>query len=118
LGIVALILEKILTKLNAGLTVTQSGDIDFSPFETILSSKVDLTTGDTAYKLPSSEQSARKLLAIYNNTGHDIYIGGSSVTTSNGYLVADGKQLGIGASKNVYAVCGTSSVDLRVLECK
>lgn len=99
-------------------TITAIPDVELDPFDTLLSSSVTLTTANTAYLLPASAQSGRRMLVVYNNTGHDLFIGHSGVTTSNGLTVADEKHIVIGASGGVYAVCGTASVTVRILELK
>jgi len=111
-------LEKIYDKLVAGITVAQLPNVDLDPFDTLVSNSVSLATANTAYLLPSSAQSGRKMLVVYNNTGHDLFIGHSGVTTSNGLPVADKKHIVIGASGGVYAVCATASVTVRILELK
>jgi len=93
-------------------------DVELDPFDTLLSSSVTLTTANTAYLLPASAQSGRRMLVVYNNTGHDLFIGHSGVSTSNGLTVADEKHIVIGASGGVYAVCATASVTVRILELK
>jgi len=111
-------LQRIYDKLVSGITVTQADDIALDPFDTLLSSSVTLTTANTAYLLPASAQPGRRMLVVYNNTGHDLFIGHSGVTTSNGLTVVDKKHIVIGASDGVYAVCGTASVSVRILELK
>lgn len=87
-------------------------------FSTLKSSSVSLTTGSTAYLLPTTEQTGRRILAILNTAGEDIYIGGSDVSTTNGFTIFDDKYFIIGASEGVYCVCSSSSKTVRVLEAK
>lgn len=89
-----------------------------SQFTTYVNTAVTLTTNGTAYKLPTSEQASRELLVITNNSNYDVYIGGSTVTTSNGILMIPGATLSITATSGIYAVSGTDGVIIRVLECK
>lgn len=88
------------------------------PFTTLQSSPLTLTTQNTAYKCPSSEMENRQVLVIYNSSDSDIYIGGSDVSTINGLPLASGKYLVIGAESGVYAVCGSASKSIRLLEAK
>ena len=88
------------------------------PFTTLKSSSLTLTTQNQAYKCPSSELSDRQVLVIYNASDSDIYIGGSDVSTSNGLTLASEKYIVIGAESGVYAVCGSASKSIRLLEAK
>ena len=86
---------------------------------TSLSSQAfELVTQDQAYLLPGSEQSNREILAVYNASDVTIYIGGSDVTTGNGFPVASTKYMIIPAGADVYAVCGSDSKSIRLLELK
>lgn len=77
-----------------------------------------LTNADQAYLLPSSEQVSREILAIYNASDVTIYIGGSDVTTANGFPIASSKYIVIPAVSDIYAVCGSASKSIRLLELK
>lgn len=78
--------------------------------------QVTLTTANTAYKIPSSELSNRKTIIIYNGSDTDVYLGSSSVTTSNGILLASGEKQVYDCESNLYAVCGSDNKQLNVLE--
>lgn len=105
-------------QLPDGHNVTVSGTANPTPFSTMLSSAITLTTANTAYKLPASEQSGRVALVIYNNSDTTVLIGGSGVSVANGMPLASTKYIVIPASANVYAVCGSAGKTLRLLECK
>jgi len=89
-----------------------------SSFATYVSTTTTLTTANTAYLLPSSEQSGRKCLVIYNSSDTDVYWGDSSVTTSTGVLLEAGEKVAINSESGVYCVCGTNSKTVNVLEAK
>lgn len=86
--------------------------------ETPVSTALTLTTANTAYLMPASELSDRSLLIIYNKSDTIIYVGSSSVTTSNGIPVAVGKTLEIESKNDLYAVCGVSGKSINLLELK
>jgi len=77
-----------------------------------------LTNADLAYLLPGSEQTSREILAIYNASDVTIYVGGSDVTTSNGFPIATTKYIIIPAVSDIYAVCGSANKSIRLLELK
>lgn len=77
-----------------------------------------LTNSDQAYLLPGSEQASREILAIYNASDVTIYVGGSDVTTSNGFPIASTKYIVIPAVNNIYVVCGSAGKSIRLLELK
>ena len=59
----------------------------------------------------------RTYVIVRNVATNDIYIGGSGVTTSNGYLLRPNDSLIIVLDTTaVYAVSGTASQDLRYME--
>jgi len=89
-----------------------------SSLTTFVNTTVTLTTEDTAYKLPTTEQSGRKTIIIHNNSDTDVYIGSSSVTTATGVLLPAGGNMSLDAESGVYAVCGTASKSINTLECK
>jgi len=89
-----------------------------TPFTTYVSTTVTLTTANTAYKLPSSEQSGRKLLVIYNGSDTIVYLGSSAVTTATGIELDVKEKIAIDAESGVYAVCGSASKTVNVLEAK
>jgi len=82
------------------------------------SQALTLTDADQAYLLPGSEQTKREILIIYNASDVTIYVGGSDVSTSNGFPIASTKYLIIPAVSSIYAVCGSASKSIRLLELK
>lgn len=88
------------------------------PFTTCVNTAVTLTTADTAYRLPTSELADRKSITIHNASDTDCYIGGSSVTTSNGILLPVGGTMTLDAESGIYGVCGTSNKTLNIMESK
>ena len=111
-------LKATVTQASAARTVTGTVTANPTSFSTQLSSAITLTTANTAYLLPASEQAARITLVIYNSSDTTVYIGGSGVTTAAGMPLASSKYMVIPASANVYAVCGSASKTLRLMECK
>lgn len=77
-----------------------------------------LTNANQAYLLPSSEQINREIIAIYNASDVMIYVGGSDVSTSNGFPIASTKYIVIPAVNNIYAICGSAGKSIRLLELK
>ena len=77
---------------------------------------VTLTTADTVYKLPGTELTGRKTIIIYNVSDTSVYIGSSSVTTTNGILLPAGGTFSLDCEKDLYAVCGTDGKIINVLE--
>lgn len=91
---------------------------ELSSFTTYANTAVTLTNASTAYLLPSSEQASRKSIQIYNGSDTDMYIGSSSVTSSNGALLPAGGVMNIDAESGVYATCASAGKIIRVMECK
>ena len=85
---------------------------------TLKTTTVTLTTADTAYQLPETEQADRRSIILYNASDTDMYYGDSNVTTSNGILLASGAEVSLDISTNLYAVCGTDSKTINILELK
>lgn len=88
---------------------------DFSVYLGAKSTGITVTT--TAAPLISSALVGRRVITIYNNGAGPIYIGGSDVTTSNGYPIPATGQLSIDlhAALTLWAVAG-SSINVRILE--
>ena len=82
------------------------------------SQALTLTNADQAYPLPGIAQTDREILAIYNASDVTIYVGGSDVSTANGFPIATTKYIVIPAVKNIYAVCGSAGKSIRLLELK
>lgn len=78
-----------------------------------------ITVGGTAVALPSNPLEYRRALVVHNNGSSVIYLGDSSVTTSNGMPLAAGEKIAfdIQGTPNVavFAI-SASSVDVRVME--
>lgn len=73
----------------------------------------------TAVKLPTTNLIRRRGIAINNNGGAPIYIGGTSgVTIASGYPVKAGteKFFEIAACLDIWAIASGTSTDIRVLE--
>ncbi len=85
---------------------------------TWVTTAVTLTTLNTTYLLPTTEQTARKVLIVYNVSDTAVCIGSSSVTTTNGILLLAGGTMTLDAESGVYAVCSVSGKILNVLEGK
>lgn len=77
-----------------------------------------ITVGTTPTALPSSNLAGRMSIVIYNNGSATVYIGNSTVSTSNGYPIAAGGQLFISIEEEVtiYCVVASATADVRILE--
>ncbi len=83
----------------------------------ILSSVDTLTVSGTAEKVVASNLAARKKLFVYNKSNQKVYIGGSAVSSSNGFPVSPGSylELAAGPSVDVY-YDGKTGAEIRTLE--
>ncbi len=79
---------------------------------------VTLTSADTPYLLPTSEMETRKSIQIYNASDTDMYIGSSSVTSSNGILLPAGGVMSLDSKSGIYATCASAGKIVRVMEMK
>ena len=72
----------------------------------------------SAVPLPASALSGRILLIIFNNSTDIIYIGGSDVSTSNGYPIYPHSSLSLTVEDTavVYGVSAGATSDVRLLE--
>ena len=109
--------------IYTNIHATAGGNLKIAIEETLgfgnpVSTELTLTAANTAYLMPASELSDRSLLIIYNKSDTSVYIGSSSVTTSNGILLETGKTLEIKSQSNLYAVCGVSGKIINLLELK
>jgi hypothetical protein len=90
---------------------------DFSVFLGMNQQAVAVST--SALQLPPSPLPSRRALVIHNNGSSILYIGGSNVTTANGFPLAANEKIAIDIQGNpnvaVYGVSAGSS-DVRVLE--
>jgi hypothetical protein len=55
-------------------------------------------------------------MLVYNAGSATVYIGGPSVTTSNGLPLAPGASIGVGARSELYGVAASGTHEVRVLE--
>ncbi|PWU06089.1 MAG: hypothetical protein C5B43_02300 [Verrucomicrobia bacterium] len=80
----------------------------------------DNTVGTTVVTLPNYGQLFnRRTVLVYNNSANTIYIGGSDVTTSNGFPVSGnnyGPPIDAGYNLPVYAIASQGGNDVRVIE--
>ena len=81
----------------------------------IITSQVTVTT--TSQSIISVDNVQRDVLL---HAKHDIYVGNSGVTSSNGYLLDNGDELrlSLAEGENLFAVTGTSSGTLHILVSK
>ena len=77
-----------------------------------------ITIGGTAAKIPTTAATGRITLLITNNGGATLYIGDSTVTTTNGTPIEIGEKfpLDLDAKVDLYGVTAGVSVDVRILE--
>lgn len=79
-----------------------------------------VTVTDTATALPTTNLSNRKAITVFNNSNlNRVYLGGSGVTTANGYplLPYQGLPLDLSDGAQLYGICDTGkTADCRVLE--
>ena len=78
----------------------------------IITSQVTVTT--TSQSIISVDNVVRDVLL---HAKHDIYVGNSGVTSSNGYLLDNGDELrlSLAEGENLFAVTGTSTGTLHIL---
>ena len=77
-----------------------------------------VTVTTTASRI-DQEDGGSQGFAVYNNGSATVYLGGSGVTTSNGYPLAAGEHMGADLDfreEAIYAVCASGTVEVRVLE--
>jgi len=81
----------------------------------IITSQVTVTT--TSQSIVSVDNVVRDVLL---HAKHDIYIGNSGVTSSNGYLLDNGDEvrLSLAEGENLFAVTGTSTGTLHIMVSK
>jgi hypothetical protein len=78
-----------------------------------------VTVNNTAVVLPATSLTGRKSILILNNSTSNVYIGSSTVSTINGFLLYPHQSilLGIGDSIPIYAISTAgANADLRILE--
>mgnify|MGYP001564963433 CR=1 FL=1 len=78
-----------------------------------------ITVGGTAVPLPSNPMEYRRALVVHNNGSSTIYLGDSTVTTTNGMPLLASEKIAFDIQGNpnvvVYAV-SASSVNVRIME--
>lgn len=78
-----------------------------------------ITVGTSAVALPVTPLESRRALVIHNDGPTTLYIGGSDVTTANGFPLIDGEKMALDiqghAGMTVYGIAG-GDVDIRILE--
>jgi len=119
-----IILEKLMIEdISAGtqtndVKITLDGEpVTIAPLGTsVLSSSVSI--GTSATLIPTSALSNRKSITIKNNGSNTIFIGGSGVTTGNGYPLNVNESLDIDLddNANIYGIVASGTEDLRILE--
>ena len=104
--------------ISAPATESKQDDIisEVKPLSVPVTTSLTLTTADTSYKMPPTELTNRRLLVIYNASDTAVYIGSSSVTTSNGIIIESGGVMTIDSEKDLYAVCGVGGKTINLLE--
>jgi len=117
-----IIISSIVTVLATSAILYAATFVKIEPMTiAIKSSKVSVT--GTATALPATGLVGREAIAIYNNTSATevLYIGGSDVTTSNGFPLtssAPAITLDLDATVIIYGISDGTTVDVRVLEAK
>ena len=82
----------------------------------IQQTQVNVGTSPTA--LPTTAQTHRRLLVVYNNGSTTIYLGNSLVTTTNGLSLPTGSfiSLSLDAKITLYGIVASGTEDARVFE--
>lgn len=90
---------------------------DFSLFLGMRQAAITVST--SAVPLPNNPLEGRRALVVHNNGSEAIYLGNSSVTTSDGLPLAAGEKIAFDIQGNqsarLYAI-SAGSVDVRILE--
>ena len=101
------------------LAYAEGEKVDLVPLDvSINNGQVDVAT--TATKIPSTPLSGRKAITVINTSTTTVYLGSSSVTTSNGYQLKQDAQVSIDIGENVdlYGIVGSSTSDVRFIEAR
>lgn len=99
------------------LAINTDGSLNVASaaYDTVSSDAI--TVGTSAVELVAGSPVAnRRYLLIQNISSNPIYIGASGVTTSNGVQIPKSGNLAVDASQGVYAIAGTASNAVRILE--
>lgn len=103
-----------------GLAVHVLNWEDVTAVQTVRASNFDVVENATVLPSGTGSLEGRRVIAIYNNDGTNaIFVGGSGVTSSDGYPIAAGteKAFALAANLHIYAVAGAgNSVDTRIME--
>ena len=78
---------------------------------------VSVTT--TATKIPTTNLANRKAIVVRNcHATEKLYLGGSGVTTANGYWLNPTESLSfdLSAGAQLYGICATGTVEVRYIE--
>ena len=93
---------------------------DVNAVQSIRTADYDVVEGATVLPSGTLPLAGRRVIAIYNNDSTNaVYVGGSGVTSSDGYPVAAGteKAFALAANLNIYCVAGAGNVvDVRIME--
>ena len=83
--------------------------------DNIATNQVSITSAATAIV---AARSTRRSVLIINHGTTDVYIGGASVTTSTGILLAgtEGAAIGIGTTAAVYGIVASGSQTVSYIE--
>jgi hypothetical protein len=104
-------------KTRTGENVVMINIEDFSVF--IGMNQQAVSVSSSALPLPANPLEFRRALVIHNNGGSTLYIGGSNVTTANGFPLAANEKISIDIQNNesvtVYGISAGTS-DVRLLE--
>lgn len=76
------------------------------------------TISTTAAVIPTTAQTNRRTMLVYNNGSETVYLGGSTVTATTGYPLEPGQEKGfdIDAGLSLYGITSANSSDIRTLE--
>ena len=98
-------------------SVVSARQVDVSPLHGVVKSTA-VSVSTSATPLPPSPLSGRYAISIVNNSSSTVYLGGSDVTTSNGYALYkyDSIDLDLDDETIIYAVVSSGTADVRVLE--
>jgi len=99
--------------------VNETGDpVTFGQSINIAVKTTAITVGTTAVALPTTALANRKVIVIFNDGAQNLFIGDSSVTTSNGYLVPRNTSIAFDITANVaiYGLVSTGTTTVRIIE--
>ena len=77
----------------------------------------DVTVSGGPTLLPATPLRARKFILVQNNSGADIYLGGSDVTIHDGFKVSNSGEFSLDLGRGqLYATNAASASGIRVIE--